>query len=53
MTPALIKKVKIWEPGKRMVFIPHKHKIKGKIIISKKGNIYYSYYKYRKYHNGT
>ena len=55
MKSSLVKKIKTWELGKRIVFVPHKHKIKGEIVVSKKGNIYHNYYKRKKiggFYNG-
>ncbi len=44
MTPGLIAKIKRSEAGERIIFIPKKKPITGKIIVSKNGTIYYSYY---------
>jgi len=45
MRDSIVAKIRNWEPGKRLVLVPKKKKIMGEIVISKKGNIYYSYYK--------
>ena len=34
-----------WELGKRLVYIPHRKKIKGQIVVSRNGSIYHNYYK--------